>query len=484
MNTNKQKFERELNTQKNKLEEMAKIVENLQLKYNEDFSVECKLISNHKNFIANPYLEIAIVGAIKAGKSTLINALLNEKIASTEVTPETATLTKFKYSEKNYLKITFYTQKEWNLLWGDICGSDNRNEVFKTEYNNLGAQEVLQDYINKEPIFEYSDNLEELRIMVKKYTSSKSKTHYFVKELEIGLNNSNLPKEVCFVDTPGLNDVVPYRSNITKEYIKRANAVIVCINADSMRNDEYTTIVKVFENVGGLREKVFILGTQIDKLNNPESDWKKQKKEWSKYLLSVFKNEELLENNILGTTSYIYHVINDLKNKKECNEHELLDLINFTKKTDLDIIQTGSRFNKIMSLLSNEKTKLISNSKIIIEKTNIENFKFIMNGRLLDNSSKILLEDFIFRYSHLKKSISNRLSRIIERNNDSINILNMEVNDLKKLEEEKEKNRIEILNISKEIIEDFLVLKNNINENLKKTGQELENEIKKNGIGG
>ena len=52
---------------------------------------------------------IALIGTIKAGKSTLINAMLGHEYASTKVTPETAALTKFKKGEKNYVKIIFYS---------------------------------------------------------------------------------------------------------------------------------------------------------------------------------------------------------------------------------------------------------------------------------------------------------------------------------------------------------------------------------------
>ena len=68
-------------------------------------------INDYIENIKNPNYQIAIVGAIKAGKSTLINALIGHELASTNVTPETATLTKFKYSEKNCLKIKYCFKK-------------------------------------------------------------------------------------------------------------------------------------------------------------------------------------------------------------------------------------------------------------------------------------------------------------------------------------------------------------------------------------
>lgn len=74
-------------------------------------------IRNYIESAVNPIYQIAIVGAIKAGKSTLINTLIGDDLASVSVTPETATLTKFRYSEKNYVKIKFYTNDEWNKIW-------------------------------------------------------------------------------------------------------------------------------------------------------------------------------------------------------------------------------------------------------------------------------------------------------------------------------------------------------------------------------
>ena len=56
-------------------------------------SISKRILSNIQIFLdkcSNPEFHIALVGAIKAGKSTLINALLGYELASTEVTQERA----------------------------------------------------------------------------------------------------------------------------------------------------------------------------------------------------------------------------------------------------------------------------------------------------------------------------------------------------------------------------------------------------------
>ena len=80
-----------------------------------------------------PEFHIALVGAIKAGKSSLINAILGENLASTEVTPETAALTKFRGSHSdNLISITFYTQREWDKLW--TSAKETRSSKYLEEY--------------------------------------------------------------------------------------------------------------------------------------------------------------------------------------------------------------------------------------------------------------------------------------------------------------------------------------------------------------
>ncbi|MFQ9126988.1 MAG: hypothetical protein ACLR4Z_09665 [Butyricicoccaceae bacterium] len=83
------------------------------------------------------------------------------------------------------------------------------------------------------------------------------------------LKDLPLPEGVVLADTPGLNDAVEYRSNITKDYIDRANAVFVCVKADRLSGQELATIYGVFSNARYNPEKIYIIATQQDSLNNP-----------------------------------------------------------------------------------------------------------------------------------------------------------------------------------------------------------------------
>ena len=280
-------------------------------------------IRNYIESAVNPTYQIAIVGAIKAGKSTLINTLIGDDLASVSVTPETATLTKFRYSKENYVKIKFYTNDEWNKIWENAKKKEATQ--FLTEYKELNSESVKESLLGKEEQEKKFLNIAELKKEVEKWTSSQSKEHYFVKEIEIGVNTLNLPPQVCLVDTPGLNDIVDYRSEITRNYIDSANAVLVCVNAKTLRNEEALTLARVFSKARYKKDKIYVLGTQIDTFNSSE-DWEKQKS-WIKSLKEkeYFENEILAKKNILGISSSSYSIA-----KKK------LDIVNISNLTKED----------------------------------------------------------------------------------------------------------------------------------------------------
>lgn len=254
---------------------------------------------------------IALVGAIKAGKSTLINALLGYEYASTKVTPETAALTKFKKSDNNCVKVLFYTKEEWDILWKSA--EDGKADIFLEEYKTLNADEEKNNWLGIAPRTVTCNTQEELVKEITRWTSSKSPVHYFVKEVEVGLRDFELPKGVVLVDTPGLDDIVEYRSNITRDYIDRANAILVCVKSDALTGQEMHTIYSVFSNVRYNPEKVFLIATQLDTLNRPLENWQAQRKEWIKHLKGkgAFGSEQLAEKNLIPVSAYLYTLLRE-----------------------------------------------------------------------------------------------------------------------------------------------------------------------------
>ena len=460
-----EKLQNEVERQKRKIEEIEKSIETVEKEFNVKFDDERKDIKEQKAFINEPDLQIAIVGTIKAGKSTFINALFEENIASTDVTPETASLTKFRYSTKNKLEVKFYNKTEWDELWESVKKSEkeNKGKVFKEEFESSGAENIKNDYIVASDKIEEVSNIEELKNKVKEYTSKNSKIHYFVKELKVYLNNENMHKNVTIVDTPGLDDVVDYRSKITRDYIKRANAVIVCVDSSSLRNDEYVTITKVFENIGDDFYKVMILGTQIDNKNNPKEAWEKQIEEWKKYLRDNYKNEDLLKNNIIGVSSYVYSKVIELENGKECDEDGKIAIYKLAKSYGIGLKDWQ------------DSNLIIKNSENIKDLTNIKKVNSIMHRDIISKGEEEVKKDLERRYLSMITNISNKAKSIKNTNSESKKTLDMTKAEQENFKHMKNKEIEEIEKAMKGLNEAFENIKTEwLNQNKK-----LKEAIKK-----
>lgn len=247
----------------------------------DDSTVYKRIYRKCRQFLSDlhtAHIEIAIVGNVKAGKSSLINALLGAKMASVDPTPETSVLVKYHTtSSKNYIRVEFYTEKQWERLWLDV----GKNSTFRQEYEAKSADNIRDQYLGKSVYYEEC-SFGELPEKIMKWTSSETPEHFFVRELEVGYHRSDyqdsqLPNDVILVDTPGLRDPIAFRSKITKKYIKNADWVLVCISSENLcSQDEARFLGEITANNGQRADKILVVATKRDMLPAKEYDAKQK----------------------------------------------------------------------------------------------------------------------------------------------------------------------------------------------------------------
>ena len=398
-------------------------IKNLNKKY-EDFSLNGITLDIPKGSI------VGLIGENGAGKSTLINALLGYEYASTKVTPETASLTKFKKGTTNYVKVSFYSEQEWNALWKSA--NDAKATVFLEEYAQLNGDSEKANWLGQQEKFSECDTKKELVDEIMKWTSSKSVCHYFVKEVEVGLKEFDLPEGVVLVDTPGLDDVVEYRSNITRDYIDRANAVLVCVKSDALTGQEMATIYSVFANTRYNPGKVYIIATQVDTLNRPKENWAEQQKEWLKYLKGngAYASLELAQKNLVPVSAYLYTL---LKQYNDLNEED-------DKYWDLDSIVRKFRIRDI-----NE------NYKELLDFTHIELLKSKIQREIIQDYKKLLLDDITGSYELCKDSIKETMEKVRKAQEEIISTSQGGIEEIKEKQEEYNKKYQEAEQDKKEL---------------------------------
>lgn len=191
-----------------------------------------KDIENTKKNINSDKFYVAVVGVIKRGKSTLLNALLNAKedILSTQVTPETARLAYLTYHEIPHAII--HTKD---------------SQKIEIELNELPKYTSAFDTT--------SPKGEKAKVMNTLYA-------------EIFYPNNILQKGFCIIDTPGVEDPDETRSEVTLNYIDRADAVIFLMSASEggLKNSELQFLQSRILNNQGSSKGIIVVLNMISRL--------------------------------------------------------------------------------------------------------------------------------------------------------------------------------------------------------------------------
>lgn len=179
-------------------------------------------------------LNIGIMGQVKAGKSTFLNALLfdGRPILPEAATPKTANLTKVVYGERYSLQVEYYSQQEWNEIVGQAnqAGEGDKSKVARElvamgqasgidltqHWQRMGGEEHCGTF--------YADDLAGLQGLLNQYAGNNGRYTALVKSTMLTLPDEQL-KGFEVVDTPGLNDPVQSRSQKTRDYMANCDVV-------------------------------------------------------------------------------------------------------------------------------------------------------------------------------------------------------------------------------------------------------------------
>lgn len=214
----------------------------------------------------NSCLTIGIVGQMKVGKSSFLNALIfdGEAILPKAATPMTAGLTVIEKSPEEgqtFLEVEYYTQNEWDSIAKTANEVEGVGAEILRENPTLVNDEKKLDAILKIKVGEV--DFASYEIVKKRLTPiaksrighdservilhsgkglAKSLDEYVgahgsftsvVKALHIYLDNDNIDG-LRIVDTPGVNDPVVTRDAKTTEFLREAHGVLMVMSADSV----------------------------------------------------------------------------------------------------------------------------------------------------------------------------------------------------------------------------------------------------------
>lgn len=195
-------------------------------------------------------LTIGVVGQMKCGKSTFLNSFVFEDtVLPAATTPMTAALSVITYGEQKKVVAEFYTNDEWEeqkaqaaRSLDDVAGDTMAESKIKaakelvSKASRLGS--YLKDYLGKTREDSFDNIIEYVGADGKYVSITKSVKIYYPKEYLKGVE---------IVDTPGFNDPIVSREERTKEFLKKADVVLMMLYAG--RPFDATDRDIIFKNV-------------------------------------------------------------------------------------------------------------------------------------------------------------------------------------------------------------------------------------------
>ncbi len=291
-------------------------------------------------------LKVGIIGRVKAGKSSLLNALIFEgvEVLPKSATPMTASLTILKYANTLSAEVEFYSLK-------DIAELENEHEKYEREFNRIVEEEVKKqkekqslsnrakerirnvgnkmlgrnksdeeiekraeriaknelekdtklvsshdqyEKIKKSGLLNtekldpriQANSLQELNQKLLQFVGADGKYMPYTKAVRIFLNNPNL-KDLEVIDTPGVNDPIASREEHTKALLKDCDVVFIVSPSGQFLTDSDMSLFDRVSHKESLQE-IYFVASQADSAVLSMSEVEKSRQ----HLPTAFENAQ------------------------------------------------------------------------------------------------------------------------------------------------------------------------------------------------
>lgn len=252
-------------------------------------------------------LKLGVIGRVKAGKSSLLNALFFQgaNVLPKAATPMTAALSILTYAEERGLEVDYYSEQDQDEIRKTAAEYDDalrekraeklksleekakkskREDIDKGEleqraerqakreldeimsaqkaawqqYAGMKARGSAPDHRGREP-FRDSD---EMNARLKELVSAEGAETHFTKSVTLYLPEDQL-RDVEIIDTPGTNDPVVSREQRTRDLLATCDVVFVVCPAGQFLSAEDMDLMNRVQSKEGVQE-FYLIASQVD----------------------------------------------------------------------------------------------------------------------------------------------------------------------------------------------------------------------------
>lgn len=417
---------------------------NKELIENDEFSTS---LNNIKYILTQKTFKVAVVGAIKSGKSTMLNAFIGRDLLPNQNAPCTVSTIEIFHSNENcnYVKKQFSDGKSENI-------TSNRGFTLEQMFHN---------------------DIKEVRKNNTHSTIEKYSLHTPINGIKTSKYGDVINKFVL-LDTPGLDEIsttnfnTDYVKKISFKELRNSDALIIVLDYQNFMSDINGRILKLISSNEKLIErdknKIFFVINKIDLLNSKDEsidDCIEKAREMIKEYIPSIKNPNI--NYVSARQALLARIV-----KSNFASREILD--------EVDKLY-GSRYTESIEINgcvrqfklepSEYCDKLLEESRIGIIEDEILNCIF---STFAEESLEAGIEKIIAINNDIINSLDNDISVI----DDKYNLSFAKIENIKCKLYDLKKEFIEVINIPKDSLN---VLKNSINDKLDEMSQYLDNIV-------
>lgn len=246
-------------------------------------------------------LRIAVIGQMKSGKSSFLNAaLFNQVVLPKAETPMTAALTSIVYGDTSRAEVQFYSREDWDGI--EAKAADYELRYVQEEQRLLDEQNMAQfgspvspgraevesqldpsliacaelvrkarekaldpsEFLGQTRIIDGKNDAGELAHALQDYVGAGGQFTPITKMSTLHLNDPRL-QGLEVIDTPGFNDPVVSRGAITRAHLARCDVIFLLSPLGQFLGASDMQVFREQLPQAGLGDKaVFLVGTQRD----------------------------------------------------------------------------------------------------------------------------------------------------------------------------------------------------------------------------
>ena len=352
-------------------------------------NINMELEKNLENLkeLLEPF-SLFVIGSGNYGKSTVINALVEEDLVKTKDLPNTWKLDLFCKSKIEKIVITYANKEDIEMtLEEGINYLDKEEEKFNKSRKKISR--ALKEYKdnNKASV---SDLKEYKKILKEKYLYISD-----IVEVKYYFNKNGILKDFIIVDTPGLNQILSKSIlNSIEDYYQKSDGIIWLIDAQniiSKMSNKFIKDINKLNKIHDIKKNMILVVNKMDIIeNNGENNVTKVKEKVNEIYRDMF-------DDIVFISAKEAVKGRNIKNENLINKSKINNLINsinknFKKNSEINQVESKK---KNLSLMSDQIIKTIDIYKRELYKdiSKYNKSKFELNEKV--NHSKEYVQNLL-----------------------------------------------------------------------------------------